>query len=77
MSPCRMRLIMADWWPSMPVMISRDSMRGASRSVSASFKLAEDRRRRRAHLALIEGVQLEQAVGALDDLHPGRRPARA
>ena len=67
---------MADWCPSTPVMISRDSMRGVSRSLSVEPSSPEDRRRRRAHLALIEGVQLEHAVGALDDLH-ARGDARA
>ena len=55
-------------------MISRDSVRGASRSRLGQLQLRQDRRRRRAHLALIERVQLEQAVGALDDLHPRGDP---
>jgi hypothetical protein len=46
-----MRLIMADWCPSMPVMISRDSARGARRSALGEFQLSENRRRGGAHLA--------------------------
>ena len=58
----------------MPVMISRDSVARHHPLTLGEFQLSEDRRRRRAHLPLIEGVQLEQTVGALHDLHAGRNP---
>ena len=61
----------------MPVDASDDFARQRPRRQPVGLgqlQLSQDRRRRRAHLALIERVQLEQAVRALDDLHAGRDP---
>jgi len=62
---------MADWWASTP----RDDLarKHAGREAVGlgEAQALEDRARRLSDLPLIEGVQLQQAVGALDDLHPG------
>ena len=53
----------------MPVMVCSERMRGLQPILLADAELLEDGLAGVAHLALIEAVHLEQAVGALDDLH--------
>ena len=63
------------WYGSMARMIWLVTTFGLMRSSSLHLEVREDRRARVAHVALIVGVHLQQAVGALDDLQ--RRHHRA
>ena len=55
----------------MPVMVCSERMRGFRRSFSLDAEALEHGVAGVAHLALVEAVHLEQAIGALDDLHAG------
>ena len=63
------------WYGSMARMIWLVSDRRLDAVLFLDLEVAQDRRARVAHVALIVGVHLEEAVGALDDLD--RRAPRA
>ena len=63
------------WYGSMARMIWLVDHRGLDAIFLFHFQVAEDRRARVAHVALIVGVNLEQPVRALDDLDGRARRA--
>ena len=69
MWPWRIRLISCTWCASTARMIWLEMTRGLRRSSSRDAQRGQDGRARRAHLGLALGVDFEQAVEPLDDLH--------
>ena len=64
------------WYGSMARMIWLVDHRRLDAVFFLDLEVAQDRRARVAHVALIVGVDLQQAVGALDDLHRGHDARR-